>query len=74
MLKKIFYTKPSSGAQDYPFSLHSPILTACPNGSIYNIDLSSIKQMPFYEIENVVFMKKFMLDPKRFMYYTFKDE
>ena len=52
---------------------HSPVLTAYPDADIYNIKSESIKLIDYEEIENVEFMKNFMADPKRFMYYTFEN-
>lgn len=51
---------------------HSPILTAYPNSDIYNICTDEIRTIEYNEIENVEFMKNFMSDPERFMYYTFR--
>lgn len=51
---------------------HSPILTAYPNADIYSIKSNQIKLIEYEEIENVEFMKNFMADPKRYMYYSFE--
>lgn len=49
---------------------HSPILMAHPEAVIYKIDEYKIKPISYDEVENVSFMKNFMSDPQRFMYYT----
>ncbi|MFP7307909.1 AAA family ATPase [Enterococcus faecalis] len=57
------------GAQ-FIIASHSPILTAHPDAVIYRVEEERIASISYDEIENVVFMKNFMADPKRFMYYT----
>lgn len=52
---------------------HSPILTAHPDAVIYRIEDDRIDSIAYNEIENVAFMRNFMSDSKRFMYYTLKD-
>lgn len=57
------------GAQ-FIISTHSTILTAHPNADIYKVEESSFKKVKYDDIENVQFMKSFMKDPDRYMYYT----
>lgn len=52
---------------------HSPVLTAYPEADIYKIEEEKVSKINYEEIENVAFMKYFMADPKRFMYYSFEN-
>lgn len=52
---------------------HSPVLTAYPEADIYKIEEEKVSKINYEEIENVAFMKHFMADPKRFMYYSFEN-
>lgn len=61
------------GAQ-FIIASHSPILTAHPDAVIYQIDEDRITSISYDEIENVTFMKSFMADPQRFMYYTLENQ
>lgn len=61
------------GAQ-FIIASHSPILTAHPDAVIYRMEEDQINSISYDEIENVAFMKNFMTDPKRFMYYTLENQ
>ncbi|MDO4814312.1 MAG: AAA family ATPase [Gemella sp.] len=53
---------------------HSPILLAYPDADIISISESKAEGIEYDDIENVKFMKSFMKDPNRFIYYNFLDE
>lgn len=53
---------------------HSPILLAYPGADIISISESKTERIEYDDIENVKFMKSFMKDPNRFIYYNFSDE
>lgn len=53
---------------------HSPILMAHPKACIYDMTQDAIQQIVYDDVENVAFMKHFMSDPQRFMYYALEDE
>ncbi len=61
------------GAQ-FIIASHSPILTAHPEAVIYEISDTHIAPIDYDEIENVSFMKHFMSDPQRFMYYMLENQ
>ncbi len=66
ILTKLIQSTSLNGAQ-YIIATHSPILLSLPGATIYQINESNIQEVPYNEVESVVFMKSFLNRPDLFI-------
>ncbi|PSL01641.1 putative ATPase [Haloactinopolyspora alba] len=63
-----------AGSQ-FVIATHSPILLACPDATIVQIDTSGeIETVEYDDAEPVALTRAFLADPQRYLYYLFADD